>query len=340
MADLLFDIVFIDCGTKLYYDSKSLENIPLGGTESSLIRIAEGLASLPLPNGKTLNVAIIRASDVEAGIQAPVFGEVMGQHCYFLDESYLDRIDTKYLVCMRGCRYLYLYPKAKKFVWCHDLGDARITAWEPLLREQDATIVAVSKWHKKNIMQYTAYPKMTYVYNPIDDKVYNDTPRKVDRNLMVWAASPHKGLDEALGIYKKIYNKLPNMKLLIYNPGYTKGEFISNPGVLYNGPTAGQHVRHNMRKALCTFYPTQFEDTFGLVTAESNAVGTATACYPSGALPEITGNNAGVCINEEVLLDTIEQWYTNGPPKVVGREEFKTSNVIQQWLRTLAGQIL
>lgn len=340
MAELTFDIVFIDCGTKLYYDSKSLENIPLGGTESSLIRVAEGLAALPLPNGKTPNVAIVRASDDKAGIQAPQFGEVMGQYCYFLDESYLSRIDTKYLVCMRGPKYIHLYPKAKKFIWCHDLGNEKMKAWMSFIKDNDATIIAVSKWHKNNLQKYCNYDKITYVYNPVDDKVYNDAPRKVDPNLMVWAASPHKGLDEALGVYKQIHRKLPNMKLLIYNPGYVKGEFIANPGVLYNGPTAAQHVRHNMRKALCTFYPTQFEDTFGLVAAESNAVGTPVLGYHSGALPEIISDSNQLCKDVHELLLKFHAWYTNGPPKVVGREEFKASNVIQQWLRTLAGQIL
>lgn len=341
MAEFTFDVVFIDCGTKLYYDSKSLENIPLGGTESSLIRIAEGLAALPLPNGRNLNVAVIRASDELAGIEAPRFDCVMGQYCYFLDESYIPRIDTKYLVCLRGPKYLHNFPKATKFIWCHDLGNERMKTWMFPVKETGTTIVAVSKWHKNNIKQFIDYDKITYVYNPIDDKVYNDTSRKVDPNLMVWAASPHKGLDEALGTYKKIYSKLPNMKLLIYNPGYMKGEYIANPGVLYNGPTAGQNVRHNMRKALCTFYPTKFEDTFGLVAAESNAVGTVTACYASGALPEIIGDNIGICKDEDALIGNIEQWHKHGPPNTIkGRPEFKTSNVIQQWLRTMAGQIL
>lgn len=340
MTEFVFDVVFIDCGTKLYYDSKSLENIPLGGTESSLIRVAEGLAALPLPSGRNLNIAVIRASDHKARIEAPVFDCVMGQYCYFLDESYLPRIDTKYLICMRGPLYLNLFPKAQKFIWCHDLGDARMKEWLPSIKENNATIIGVSKWHKANMQKYLEYDKITYVYNPVPESIYNTAERKVDRNLMVWAASPHKGLDAALGTYKKIYSLLPNMKLLIYNPGYMKGEFIANPGVLYNGPTAAQHVRHNMKKALCTYYPTQFEDTFGLVAAESNAVGTVTACYASGALPEIIHDNEGINPDEDALINVIQYWHKNGPPIAKGREEFKTKNVVQQWLRTMAGQIL
>lgn len=243
---------------------------------------------------------------------------------------------------LRGPLYINYFPKAQKFIWLHDAVDERIVNWLPSLEEHKATIVCVSKWHMDQAKQYLKYDKITYCYNPIPDEIFVDAskPReRVNRDLMVWASSPHKDLNGALATFSKLKTKIPNVKLLVYNPGYVKGEIIINPGVLYYGPTASRHVLHNIRNALCVFYPSSFEETFGLVMAEANAVGCPVAAYNKGALPEIVSHP--LADTEEELIDGVEDMYNNSNklPIVKGNPEFKTTAVIKQWVYRFAGQL-
>lgn len=340
MAELTFDVIFIDCGNALPYDRKSLENKPMGGVESSVIRVAEGLGALGL------TVGVIKASDPEAGIVVHEFEPIMGQYVFYMHEKELPRIATRFSVLLRGPLYLNAFNervnglKTKKFVWLHDLAAPEMKAWIPLLKEHEATIVGVSKWHKQNIKDNLDYNLVTYAYNPLPDEVYkSQEPRKINKNLMVWASSPHKGLDKALGIFKRIHETLPNLRLLVYNPGYIKGEVIINPGVLYYGPTAARNVWHNIRNSLCVFYPSEFKETFGLVAAEANALGVPLVGYRAGALPEIVnGDDQLLGINDENAVCTlVEKWYNESPPDTYGRIEFHTPNVVNHWLKIFAG---
>lgn len=341
MAELDFDIVILDCGKNQSYTPKTLENQPLGGVEATVIRIAEALGGFPLPGGRNPLVAVVKCSNPDEGIEVMEFEPYMGQYAYFMHEKELHRMSSKYLVCLRGPFGLGLFPKAKNFVWCHDLATPDIANWKPVLQQYDATVIAVSRWHRDQIKKHLDYDKITFVYNPVEDKLFKKEPRKINRDVMVWAASPHKGLDKALGIYKKIHERLPNLRLLVFNPGYIKGQIIINPGVLYYGPTACKHVHFNIRNSLCLFYPSEFQETFGLLAAESNALGVPIIGYKSGALPEIV-SDAGQLVDlndENAVCTVVEKWYNEGPPNVKAYDAFRLSNVASQWLKVLAGKI-
>lgn len=338
MAELTFDVVITDCGPNQAYDRKTIENRPLGGVESSVIRIAEGLGSLGL------TVAVIKASDPELGIEVLPYEPTFGQTAFYMHEKEFPRMDTKYHIVLRGPKYVNAFPNAKKLVWCHDLATPSCADWLPVLEKYDATVVAVSRWHKRNIQEHLKYEKVTHVYNPLSEDLYlerGQQRKRINRDLMVWASSPHKGLDEALGVFKKVHEKLPSMKLLIYNPGYLKGELVINPGTLYNGPTAQKNVLYNLKNALCLFYPTEFQETFGLVAAEANAVGTPMIGYKTGALNEIVQDDRQLTEpgDEVGIVERILDWHQNGPPVVYGRDEFRTSRVIHSWLRIFAGKL-
>jgi glycosyltransferase involved in cell wall biosynthesis len=334
VSDYLFDIVFIDCGATKPYNVKDLENRPMGGVESSVIRVAEGLGALGL------KVAVIKASDTNIGVIQPFFEPIYGQNVFYMHEDYIPRIETKFAVHLRGPRYLPAFKDAKHFVWLHDLANDMIKDWLPHLKQYDATLVGVSRWHKRDIKNHIDYDKITYAYNPVADHLYTNVRdvTKVNKNLMVWASSPHKGLDNALGTFKKIKARLPLMQLLIYHPGYMDQEPIINPGTLFYGPTGSRHVWHNLKKALCLFYPSDFKETFGLVVAEANALGVPVAGYPVAAIKEIISNDQQLSIDEDDLIERICQWHEH-PITVPGRDEFKISNVVATWLRIFAGKL-
>lgn len=338
MAEYHFDVVFIDCSASQPYDRKSLENKPLGGVESSVIRVAEGLGALGI------SVAVVKASDESAQIHHQEFEPIMGQFAYFMHEKELDKMAARYLVCLRGPMHLdrlgsFNKIPTQKFVWCHDLASENIQYWRPSLIRNNATVVAVSEWHKNQIKQHLDYDKITAIYNPVDESLYSYKRDKVNRDLMVWASSPHKGLDKALGTFKKIHEQLPNLRLLIYNPGYIRGDVVINPGALYYGPTTLRNVWLNIKNALCLYYATDFQETFGLVQAEANAIGCPVLGYNTGALPETINDSFQLTEpgNEAHLINRLCQWYHGEEPQIKGRNEFRLNSVLTKWLRLFGG---
>jgi glycosyltransferase involved in cell wall biosynthesis len=85
------------------------------------------------------------------------------------------------------------------------------------------------------------------------------------------------------------------MRLLIGNPGYKTGEATRLEGVEYLGPQPQPRIHAEVRTALCTFFPNfVIPETFGLVFAESKALGTPVLTHDCGAALEVLGDPAQV----------------------------------------------
>ena len=324
-----FDVLFLDVSANKYFDRQVLEKHPLGGTEASIIRVAEGLASL----GLKICVMQSRCSYFEA---------VMGQHCFFMHSNDLDKVSTMNFVQIRDAKNSHLFQDAKKYVWCHDLGHDAMKDWIGKLKIHDVTVVAVSRWHRQNLKKYLDnYEKTTYIYNPVPTNIFIDQDKRVpyDKNLLVWCASPHKGLGKAIELFRKLRNERPKLQLIIFNPGYYELDTITEPGTAVYGPTNCQLLWTQMSRSLCVFYPCEWDETFGLIAAEANAMGVPIATYRRGALKEIVSSDNQMVEqdDEQAFMDMVLKWNTEGRPNnIYGQEEFKLDSVIMDWVRMLA----
>lgn len=328
---LKFDVVFVDTGPMTYYDRKTLETQALGGTEATIIRIAEALGALKL------DVAVIKATDPANPNKSPYHEPIMGQYAMFMHEYDMPSIEARFAVFLRGPALIAELKAEKRFIWCHDLGSDKMQNWQSILNEYQPKILAVSQWHRDNLLKHSGeYKNIDYIYNPIEEHLYDHKRTTCNKNLMVWASSPHKGLEEALGVLKELKKDLPNIQLLVFNPGYIKIDPIINPGVLFYGPTNCKNVWHNLKKALCMFYPSQYEETFGLCMAEANALGVPIATYANGALREVLSEGNPIAKTQQDIIEQIKEWYINGPPEIKGRDEFRTKKIALDWLRMLS----
>lgn len=322
-----FDIVFLDISANKYYDRQILEKQSLGGTEATVVRVAEGLASYGL------KVAVIQS-------KPEYFEPVMGQFCFFLHSNDIPDITCTNFIQLRAIGNENLFPKARQFLWLHDLAEHRIADWESTLKAYNTTVIGVSRWHRKNIQQHLKYDKIRYVYNPVSEGLYTANRGKVNKDHIGWLASPHKGLGKALELFKPIYKHNPKMKLIVFNPGYMQiDEFALSqmPGVVVAGEMNCNTVWNNVKNMLCVFYPTQWDETFGLIAAESNALGTPIATYRKAALKEIVSSETQmVADNDEAgIIDKVISWSEGARPVVTGREEFRFDTVIADWVQLL-----
>ena len=180
-------------------------------------------------------------------------------------------------------------------------------------------------------------PTVHVMHNPIGDHLSADgTP--VDPNKLIFFSSPHKGLSYAVETFHILQQEwFPELKLYIANPGYLPMPPIDLPGVTVLSSLPHSEVLQHVREAQCVWYPNLvFPETFGLVFAEANAVGTPVITHPLGAAREVLSDSNPVfdCKDRTKLFDAFSAWRSNRP-LVSANPNFRLTEVIARWKKIL-----
>ncbi len=273
-------ILFWDAACQRPYDSRTRHEQALGGTEAMVSRVADALGALVVQHNRS----------APSGRYLPP-GRVEG-----VDAVVVVR-DPRAIATVHA-----LYPDARLYLWLHDqvqpwsTRGRRLVAEARALAASRATLVCVSDTQRLGIeatLRRIGPPegvRALTIYNAVDDTLQPDaTP--VDPDRLLFFSSPNKGLAHALDALAAIRRRWPAMQLDIANPGYKSGRPIHQPGVNVLGALAPADLQARVRGALCTFCPNfALPETFGLVLAESLAVGTPVLAYDCGAAMEVVGD--------------------------------------------------
>ncbi len=328
-------VLFVDPCCPKPYDSLTLANDPLGGTEATVIRVAEALAAsaiAPIVCVKQHNRKECASGNYGTGYVPFGFPYEHPSHVVVL------RAPQALLQARKQ------FPSAKLFFWAHDMfvGNAWAEGFKTIIETQAVPIV-VSDWHRSQMYDAmrqfeiaTAIP-CKRIYNPIDDDLKPDATASLC-NKLVFFSSPHKGLKHTLEVFKRFkdFEELEDVTLCIANPGYfdnhnTEGMHnVINLGAISHGEVI-QHVR----SALAVFHLNSvFPETFGLVHAEANAVGTPFLSSRLGATHELQDHPAELIdvMDSEAVIKRIIEWKTRGRPRVRGNPEFRMSRIVKEWI--------
>ncbi len=352
-------IVFIDPVCPTPYCADELTQGGIGGTEATVIRVAAGLNA------------------------------VVAQHCRTdTNKSYIPYSavsHANHLVILRKPHALLEWharlPTSKPYLWLHDLispnsRQAReLVETAPTLTKIGARIICVSNFHRTQIaaaldcLPVEFRPHVQTIYNPIADDL-QPRERPYDPFKLVFASQPRKGLDIALAAFRHIHTKDDRYRLHVANPGYRDNAMIKQPGVMVLGALPHAVLLDEMSTALCVFYPNfYYPETFGLVFAESNALGVPVLTHPIGAAAEVLSNSAQLLPVNSRLLQArslsqrtsksllrhwilqvggrrafanyhriIREWSDNGRPTVSGKEKFRLSHVTMAWKKLFFGE--
>jgi len=273
-------ILFLDPVCQRPYDTRTLATQASGGTEASLTRVADAL-----------DAYVMQHNRAEAwGRYLPV------QPLPGIEHVVINR-DSRALPLVRR-----MFPAARVYLWLHDQlrPGSRRARWlagtSADLRECRATAVCVSDSQRRGVEATLVavgladvVPART-IYNPIDEALApDDTP--LDASKLVFFSSPNKGLDFTLDAFAALRNSMPELRLLVGNPGYKAGRSRSLAGVEFLGALPQAAMHEQVRGALCTFFPNfAIPETFGLVFAESHALGTPVLTVDCGAALEVLGD--------------------------------------------------
>lgn len=270
-------ILFYDPLCQAPYSTRTRHEAAQGGTEATVSRIADALEAFATQHNRT---------------------EAEGR---YLPASRVGHIE--HLVVVRDPRRLEQlharFPEARLYLWMHDLvypgnkRGRRLAAHADALRELAVTIVCVSDSQRRGVEALLASVpgreriRITTIYNPIDDAlVPNGAP--VDPTKLVFFSSPNKGLAYALDAFGILRRSMPELRLHIGNPGYRQLHRMNLDAVHWLGALPSARILEEVRTALCVFYPNfVLPETFGLVLAEANAVGTPVLTHDCGSAAEV-----------------------------------------------------
>jgi len=351
-------VLFYDPVCQQPYDTRTLHTHAMGGTEATLVRVADALGAWVMQHNRTEDWERYARPRRLAGITRVVVNR-----------------DSRALPFVREC-----YPEARVYLWLHDRfhPHARRARWlagtAALLRECAATVVCVSDWQRAGVeaalrsIGLAGAVTAHTIYNPVDDALRPDDTA-VDPEKLVFFSSPNKGLNFALDAFAELRRALPRLRLLVGNPGYKSAPAAPRAGVEFLGALPQARMHAQVRSALCTFFPNfVIPETFGLVFAESHALGTPVLTYACGAAAEIVGDpeqllpvsRAARCYESVVgnlparwrwgparlaaaagLFDAhverIRSWHGGSRPQTGPDARFRLSGVRERWLQLLSG---
>lgn len=304
---------------------------PLGGTEATVLKIVGALQS----------VFRFRL------FQAKAFASDRFDGCAtrLLENAFQDRSCRAFLVINSwkvACRLRRFHPRIPISLWLHVHPGRHNRQMGVALAKADIEVICVSKSHARQLSEFLSHkslPAISHIWNPIaDDLKPDDTPRNPDR--LLFCSSPHKGLAQVLQQFAVLRESLPNLTLEVADPGYLSWNVGAIPeGVWLRGSLSHDRLISRMRRALCLFYPqNSFAETFGLVIAEANAVGTPVLVQQGlGANDEVVSGPDQLVdgSNADQLAERIRQWQASFP-LIAAHPEFRLSRVAGMWRRKLS----
>jgi len=350
-------LLFYDPTCQKPYDTRTLADKATGGTEASVTRVADALGAYVMQHNRSESWGRYLPPQRLPGIERVVLNR---------DSRALPRVRE-------------LYPQARVYLWVHDQLNPgskrgrRLASTATLLREMAVTVVCVSDAQRRGVeatlarIGVSAQVRAVTIYNPVADDLTPDGSA-VDLNRLVFFSSPNKGLNFALDAFGAVRRALPAVRLLVANPGYKADRVARLPGVELLGALPQARVHAVVRGCLCTFFPNfLIPETFGLVFAESHALGTPVLTVDCGAALEVLGDPEEVLplrrayrAYERALggwspawrqgparlaaaaglfdefVERIRAWHGGARPRVAADPRFRLSTVAAHWRALLA----
>ena len=324
-------ILFIDASCTFPYDLETYKTRALGGTEATVVRLAQKLSE----KRPVIVAQHIRRHTTQCGnvTYVPLLENTTNGN--FQSIVVLRNFQLSLDIRAR-C------PNVPVWLWLHDLVTIYLIGYLRKVAKNNIGIITVSDFLKQQIINLKpldpflhSFPNIVRIYNPIDDLLVPDNTI-YDANTLAFVSSPHKGLNYTLEVFKDIHKQYPFFELLVTNPGYFKTDTVklNIPGVKNLGYLNHAENIQLMRKPLCLFYlNNEYPETFGLVLAEANAVGTPVLTHPLGATPEVLGNHDQLIdtSNIEAVTERLLQWHQGARPIVKANEAFRLSTIVKQW---------
>lgn len=327
-------VLFIDNTYRQPYKLSTLKQQALGGTEASIIKTAEILSIAY----KVLVAQKYRDED-----------SVENENLKFISKRNIGKYQPDWIIVVRKYQLLKPlskeFPSAKLFLWIHTYKNIEYVLKKGGLCKRRVTLICNSNTHKESIDKILNQSFISKIFNLLfckNDIVYCYNPvgrgsqlnEIRDNNKLLFFSSPNKGLAQVIDTFNAISVSIPGLKLYIANPGYKRDENrVHQDNIIVLGSLQQSELRKHIAQSLCVFYPqNSFAETFGLIYAEANSLGTPVMAHDIGAAREILDDNNPLvdAQDRQQVLNMIKKWQQE-LPNVSYNEKFSSEYILNQW---------
>ncbi len=302
----------------------SLDERPLGGTETGIIRVSEVLAE----RGHEVTV-LTRMENSVSG---------KARYVSFKHANEVGAVDA--IIAVREWIPLVSPLRCKKFFWTGDsydqphnlgMGDRRVAAMMH-------GFFAVSEWHRKSLCLASGFPeqKAFVVGNGVHLPYFSGSEER-KRKRLIYSSTPYRGLALIPALFSELKKRHPDIELHIFSgygvyagpQGYEAraqaqyeelAERLKQQGcVVHGNVTQGQLAREFMKSSLL-FYPNTFEETSCISAMEAQAAGCAIVTSARGALPETVGES-GILIEGKPGTEEYMRAFLDAADKILSDDQ-------------------
>ncbi len=326
----MYRVSFVDGFCPRPYEVNSLTTEPMGGTESAVTLLAEALS---------------RYAEVEVLQHCRKHPRTSDRGVLYRGvknwRAEASRQRQGVTIIINSPKLLELWRRGDKrstlVLWRHNYLGNRHKRMLRLLSGLDACMVCVSRHHLSHSLAHLqgsdCEQRLYAIANPVQVYVPTSATRNPDK--LLFCSSPHKGLDQCLALFDSVKRAIPSLQLSICNPGYLPDTKVHERAVEVLGALTRPELHRHMVESLCVFYPqTRFSETFGLVAAESNLLGTPVLAPAGlGALSEVVSDQTQLIddTDAESLVRVLSRWRLDGPPMLEGLKIFDPDIIAGHW---------
>ena len=315
--------IYIYAGFCIPVYADVLQERPLGGTETGVVRVAHCLRALGH------EVVVFTSHQNPPPERAPLGSSTAGSLLFRPAGEILRFPPCDLLLVVQDWRGAFLpVQAARRFYWTGDGPEQYVTfgVGDRRAVERLDGLLAVSSWHRQGLAQESGFPinKIHAVYNGIEPSLFQGSERR-DRLRLIYTAAPHRGLALAPLIFTQILEQLPQAELHIFSglDIYDREKPYTGPeqqqfsnirqqlqkikNCYVHGNVTQERLARELMKSAVLFYPNIVRETFCIGLLEGQAAGIPAVTSDLGGLKETVGA-AGFALP---LTDPIDHYCQN-----------------------------
>ena len=311
--------VAIFAGNLIPFHAKSLDERPLGGTETGIIRLAEALQS----KGHVVSVF--------TSLENPPLSKPE-----YFPLSHVEKhgpVDI-YITVRDWIPLFYKIEAKSRLYWSGDSYDqfANYGMGDHRVIKQTTAFLAVSDWQADQLSKQSGYPREKFwtIRNGIEPTYFEGTETRI-RKRLIYSSTPYRGLEHIPSLFETLLKKHPDAELHIFS-GYAvydqsdqqfaelRSRLQALPNCEIHGNVVQKQLAREMMKSSILCYPCHFEETSCITALEAQAAGCVVLSSFLGALPETVGDS-GILIKGQPGTASYSEAFLKAADGLLSNEE-------------------
>ena len=275
------DVIFYTGGYPFH--GRTMEEKGLGGSESALIYIARALAA------KGIRVRVFCNCERPGTYDGVRYDDLVDFHIY------RNLYKLPVLISSRSLRPFKVDLQAQlRILWIHDDINVPFLEGERPSRLPIDRIYAISHWQRDVWSRHFSIPAERFFLtrNGVDLKLFRPAEKR-NRNRLIYASRPDRGLNILLKLFPCIRQQVPDAELHVYTYQLPDDNLedpiwqqVRQPGVFVRMGLPKAALAEEMATARLMVYPSTWRETSCIAAIEAQAAGTPIVASTLAALSE------------------------------------------------------